>query len=89
MSVFSHKPFDLLVKAVNEARMCGPSLFWDPLTGVLRVTAGACVLFKDVLSFWNIKVCVTSQQFKKNLKGVNGNKDFDQDMLEDIYMAIK
>lgn len=29
------------------------------------------------------------QQFKKNLKGVNGNKDFDQDMLEDIYTAIK
>ena len=29
------------------------------------------------------------QQFKKNLKGVNGSKDFDQDMLEDIYNAIK
>lgn len=29
------------------------------------------------------------QQFKKNLKGVNGNQDFDQDMLEDIYCAIK
>ncbi|XP_078387054.1 Golgi-specific brefeldin A-resistance guanine nucleotide exchange factor 1 isoform X5 [Cetorhinus maximus] len=28
-------------------------------------------------------------QFKKNLKGVNGSKDFDQDMLEDIYNAIK
>ncbi|CAB1343546.1 unnamed protein product [Coregonus sp. 'balchen'] len=28
-------------------------------------------------------------QFKKNLKGVNGNTDFDQDMLEDIYNAIK
>ncbi|XP_041644664.1 Golgi-specific brefeldin A-resistance guanine nucleotide exchange factor 1 isoform X1 [Cheilinus undulatus] len=32
---------------------------------------------------------MTVEQFKKNLKGVNGNKDFDQDMLEDIYAAIK
>ncbi|XP_032397828.1 Golgi-specific brefeldin A-resistance guanine nucleotide exchange factor 1 isoform X2 [Etheostoma spectabile] len=32
---------------------------------------------------------MTIEQFKKNLKGVNGNKDFDQDMLEDIYNAIK
>ncbi|XP_070398322.1 Golgi-specific brefeldin A-resistance guanine nucleotide exchange factor 1 isoform X4 [Nothobranchius furzeri] len=32
---------------------------------------------------------MTVEQFKKNLKGVNGNKDFDQDMLEDIYSAIK
>ncbi|KAK7901666.1 hypothetical protein WMY93_018435 [Mugilogobius chulae] len=31
---------------------------------------------------------MTVEQFKKNLKGVNGNKDFDQDMLEDIYNAI-
>ncbi|XP_078055477.1 Golgi-specific brefeldin A-resistance guanine nucleotide exchange factor 1 isoform X2 [Mustelus asterias] len=34
-------------------------------------------------------VPMTSEQFKKNLKGVNGSKDFDQDMLEDIYNAIK
>uniref|UniRef100_A0A8C8DCB5 Golgi-specific brefeldin A-resistance guanine nucleotide exchange factor 1 n=1 Tax=Oncorhynchus tshawytscha TaxID=74940 RepID=A0A8C8DCB5_ONCTS len=32
---------------------------------------------------------MTIEQFKKNLKGVNGNTDFDQDMLEDIYNAIK
>ncbi|KAG7458372.1 Golgi-specific brefeldin A-resistance guanine nucleotide exchange factor 1 isoform X1, partial [Solea senegalensis] len=32
---------------------------------------------------------MTVEQFKKNLKGVNGNQDFDQDMLEDIYNAIK
>ncbi|XP_061819811.1 Golgi-specific brefeldin A-resistance guanine nucleotide exchange factor 1 isoform X3 [Nerophis lumbriciformis] len=32
---------------------------------------------------------MTIEQFKKNLKGVNGNKDFNQDMLEDIYNAIK
>ncbi|XP_067828505.1 Golgi-specific brefeldin A-resistance guanine nucleotide exchange factor 1 isoform X2 [Heptranchias perlo] len=34
-------------------------------------------------------VPMTLEQFKKNLKGVNGSKDFDQDMLEDIYNAIK
>ncbi|KAK1791614.1 hypothetical protein P4O66_013617 [Electrophorus voltai] len=34
-------------------------------------------------------VPMTIEQFKKNLKGVNGGKDFDQDMLEDIYNAIK
>ncbi|XP_036429975.1 Golgi-specific brefeldin A-resistance guanine nucleotide exchange factor 1 isoform X2 [Colossoma macropomum] len=32
---------------------------------------------------------MTIEQFKKNLKGVNGGEDFDQDMLEDIYNAIK
>ncbi|XP_068423605.1 Golgi-specific brefeldin A-resistance guanine nucleotide exchange factor 1 isoform X3 [Clinocottus analis] len=32
---------------------------------------------------------MTIEQFKKNLKGVNGNIDFDQDMLEDLYNAIK
>uniref|UniRef100_A0AAR2M5F4 Golgi-specific brefeldin A-resistance guanine nucleotide exchange factor 1 n=1 Tax=Pygocentrus nattereri TaxID=42514 RepID=A0AAR2M5F4_PYGNA len=32
---------------------------------------------------------MTIEQFKKNLKGVNGGEDFDQDMLEDIYTAIK
>ncbi|XP_069741695.1 Golgi-specific brefeldin A-resistance guanine nucleotide exchange factor 1 isoform X1 [Narcine bancroftii] len=34
-------------------------------------------------------VPMTLEQFKKNLKGVNGSKDFDQDMLEDIYNGIK
>ncbi|XP_058238811.1 Golgi-specific brefeldin A-resistance guanine nucleotide exchange factor 1 isoform X6 [Hemibagrus wyckioides] len=32
---------------------------------------------------------MTLEQFKKNLKDMNGGKDFDQDMLEDIYNAIK
>uniref|UniRef100_A0AAY4EUE8 Golgi-specific brefeldin A-resistance guanine nucleotide exchange factor 1 n=1 Tax=Denticeps clupeoides TaxID=299321 RepID=A0AAY4EUE8_9TELE len=32
---------------------------------------------------------MTVEQFKKNLKGMNGSKEFDQDMLEDIYNAIK
>ena len=29
------------------------------------------------------------QEFKKNVKGCNGGGDFDQDMLEEIYAAIK
>uniref|UniRef100_UPI00358F0A71 Golgi-specific brefeldin A-resistance guanine nucleotide exchange factor 1 isoform X3 n=1 Tax=Myxine glutinosa TaxID=7769 RepID=UPI00358F0A71 len=32
---------------------------------------------------------MTVEEFKKNLKGVNGQKDFDQDMLEEIYNAIR
>ncbi|PAA90976.1 hypothetical protein BOX15_Mlig021028g3, partial [Macrostomum lignano] len=32
---------------------------------------------------------MTLDNFKRNLKGVNGGKDFDQDMLEAIYMTIK
>lgn len=27
--------------------------------------------------------------FKKNLKGVNGGNDFDEDMLDEIYNNIK
>ncbi|XP_068114035.1 Golgi-specific brefeldin A-resistance guanine nucleotide exchange factor 1 isoform X3 [Hyperolius riggenbachi] len=34
-------------------------------------------------------VPMTLEEFRKNLKGVNGGKDFDQDMLEDVYHAIK
>uniref|UniRef100_A0A8C4T507 Golgi brefeldin A resistant guanine nucleotide exchange factor 1 n=1 Tax=Erpetoichthys calabaricus TaxID=27687 RepID=A0A8C4T507_ERPCA len=34
-------------------------------------------------------VPMTVEEFKKNLKGVNGSLDFDQNMLEDIYNAIK
>ncbi|KAM9325556.1 Golgi-specific brefeldin A-resistance guanine nucleotide exchange factor 1 [Gastrophryne carolinensis] len=34
-------------------------------------------------------VPMTLEEFRKNLKGVNGGKDFEQDMLEDIYHAIK
>lgn len=29
------------------------------------------------------------EEFKKNLRKVNGGDDFDQEMLEDIYGAIK
>ncbi|XP_046405240.1 Golgi-specific brefeldin A-resistance guanine nucleotide exchange factor 1 isoform X2 [Ischnura elegans] len=32
---------------------------------------------------------MTSEDFMKNLKGVNGGKDFEKEMLEDIYNAIK
>ncbi|XP_078499344.1 Golgi-specific brefeldin A-resistance guanine nucleotide exchange factor 1 isoform X2 [Lissotriton helveticus] len=34
-------------------------------------------------------VPMSLEEFRKNLKGVNGGNDFDQDMLEDIYQAIK
>ncbi|XP_039604270.1 Golgi-specific brefeldin A-resistance guanine nucleotide exchange factor 1-like [Polypterus senegalus] len=34
-------------------------------------------------------VPMTVEEFKKNLKGLNGSLDFDQNMLEDIYNAIK
>lgn len=34
-------------------------------------------------------VPMTVDDFKKNLKGVNGDKDFDQDMLDEIYQSIK
>lgn len=45
--------------------------------------------FLDLEYFITDSIYFFKQQFKKNLKGVNGNKDFDQDMLEDIYNAIK
>ncbi|XP_060246581.1 Golgi-specific brefeldin A-resistance guanine nucleotide exchange factor 1 isoform X1 [Meriones unguiculatus] len=32
---------------------------------------------------------MTLEEFRKNLKGVNGGKDFEQDILEDMYHAIK
>ncbi|XP_021007760.1 Golgi-specific brefeldin A-resistance guanine nucleotide exchange factor 1 isoform X8 [Mus caroli] len=32
---------------------------------------------------------MTLEEFRKNLKGVNGGKDFEQDVLEDMYHAIK
>lgn len=32
---------------------------------------------------------MTAEDFKKNLKKVNGGEDFDQDMLDEIYNAIK
>ncbi|XP_046623685.1 Golgi-specific brefeldin A-resistance guanine nucleotide exchange factor 1 [Neodiprion virginianus] len=32
---------------------------------------------------------MTAEEFKKNLKKVNGDADFDQDMLDEIYTAIK
>lgn len=32
---------------------------------------------------------MTAEGFKKNLKKVNGDADFDQDMLDEIYASIK
>ncbi|XP_023229448.1 Golgi-specific brefeldin A-resistance guanine nucleotide exchange factor 1-like, partial [Centruroides sculpturatus] len=32
---------------------------------------------------------MTVEEFKKNLKGVNGGQDFDDEMLEEIYVSIR
>lgn len=32
---------------------------------------------------------MTSEDFKKNLKNINGGADFDQEMIEEIYQSIK
>lgn len=32
---------------------------------------------------------MTADEFKRNLKKVNGGADFDQDMLDEIYSSIK
>lgn len=32
---------------------------------------------------------MTCSGFKKNLKGVNGGNDFDEEMLDEIYTTIK
>jgi len=32
---------------------------------------------------------MTVDEFKRNLKKVNGGQDFDQELLDDIYTAIK
>lgn len=32
---------------------------------------------------------MTPEDFKKNLKKINGGADFDQEMLDEIYAAIK
>ena len=44
------------------------------------LTLARSVFHKQVLIF---------KEFKKNLKKCNGGQDFDQDMLEEIYNAIK
>lgn len=36
-----------------------------------------------------MNIPMTAEDFCKNLRGLNGNKDFDQDMLLEIYNAIK
>ncbi|XP_065333294.1 Golgi-specific brefeldin A-resistance guanine nucleotide exchange factor 1 isoform X2 [Cloeon dipterum] len=41
---------------------------------------------------YNVKrqsIPMTLEQFKRNLKGVNGSLDFDEEMLDDIYESIK
>lgn len=43
----------------------------------------------DILGELHWYYFFSPQEFRKNLKGVNGGKDFEQDILEDMYHAIK
>lgn len=36
-----------------------------------------------------LNIPMTAEDFQKNLRGLNGNMDFDQNMLLAIYTAIK
>lgn len=36
-----------------------------------------------------LNIPMTSEDFAKNLRGLNGNADFDQKMLAEIYSGIK
>ena len=49
--------------------------------------ATVCLLLSPQLRDWSR--IVGFQAFKKNVKGCNGGENFDQDMLEEIYAAIK
>ncbi|XP_032868449.1 Golgi-specific brefeldin A-resistance guanine nucleotide exchange factor 1 isoform X2 [Amblyraja radiata] len=72
---------------------------WHKINGSPFVNNDACFALAYAVIMLNTdqhnhnvrkqNVPMTLEQFKKNLKGVNGSKDFDQDMLEDIYNGIK
>ncbi|KAK2832680.1 hypothetical protein Q5P01_016569 [Channa striata] len=72
---------------------------WHKVNGSPFVSNDACFALAYAVIMLNTdqhnhnvrkqNIPMTVEQFKKNLKGVNGNKDFDQDMLEDIYNTIK
>lgn len=36
-----------------------------------------------------LNIPMTAEDFMKNLRGLNGNADFDQDMLNNIFNGIK
>lgn len=36
-----------------------------------------------------LNIPMTAEDFKKNLRGCNGKRDFDDEMLESIFNAIK
>ncbi|XP_041424775.1 Golgi-specific brefeldin A-resistance guanine nucleotide exchange factor 1 isoform X3 [Xenopus laevis] len=72
---------------------------WRKSNGTPFVNSDACFALAYAVIMLNTdqhnhnvrkqNVPMTLEEFRKNLKGVNGGKDFDQDMLEDIYHAIK
>lgn len=36
-----------------------------------------------------LNIPMTAEDFQKNLRGLNGNSDFDQDMLMEVFNSIK
>ena len=40
-------------------------------------------------SVCKVKNLIYFQDFRRNVKGVNGGQDFDQEMLDEVYNAIK
>uniref|UniRef100_A0A4W3GV18 Golgi-specific brefeldin A-resistance guanine nucleotide exchange factor 1 n=1 Tax=Callorhinchus milii TaxID=7868 RepID=A0A4W3GV18_CALMI len=72
---------------------------WHKINGSPFVNNDACFALAYAVIMLNTdqhnhnvrkqNVPMTLEEFKKNLKGVNGSKEFDQDMLEDLYNAIK
>ncbi|XP_005995194.1 Golgi-specific brefeldin A-resistance guanine nucleotide exchange factor 1 isoform X2 [Latimeria chalumnae] len=73
--------------------------YWHKANGSPFATNDACFALAYAVIMLNTdqhnhnvrkqNIPMTLEEFRKNLKGVNGGKDFDQDMLEDIYNAIK
>ncbi|XP_033004522.1 Golgi-specific brefeldin A-resistance guanine nucleotide exchange factor 1 isoform X2 [Lacerta agilis] len=72
---------------------------WRKLNGSPFANSDACFALAYAVIMLNTdqhnhnvrkqSVPMTLEEFRKNLKGVNGGKDFEQDMLEDMYHAIK
>ncbi|XP_053163379.1 Golgi-specific brefeldin A-resistance guanine nucleotide exchange factor 1 isoform X6 [Hemicordylus capensis] len=72
---------------------------WRKLNGSPFANSDACFALAYAVIMLNTdqhnhnvrkqSVPMTLEEFRKNLKGVNGGKDFEQEMLEDMYHGIK
>ncbi|XP_021101153.1 Golgi-specific brefeldin A-resistance guanine nucleotide exchange factor 1 isoform X6 [Heterocephalus glaber] len=80
-----------LLEAFTEHwRNCNGSPFAD--SDACFALAYAVIMLNTDQHNHNVRkqnVPMTLEEFRKNLKGVNGGKDFEQDILEDMYHAIK